>query len=78
MKTSQTFEKDKKEFMKQLKSNFKFIGGVGNTHIIKDMKGALENKEWRLESNITKEIIKPTEKIANCQKVLDNLAFTNN
>ena len=42
-----------------------------------DKKGAIKNKEWRIESNINKKIIQPTQKIATCQKTIDELLQQN-
>ncbi len=47
--------------MSQLKSNFKFIGGMSNNNPIRDEKGALHGYvDWRQDSNIERKIIKPT------------------
>lgn len=59
-------ENDKQELMNQLKSNFKFIEGFRNRNPIRDEKRALVNREWRVDSNIEKKIIKPTMVITTC------------
>jgi hypothetical protein len=51
--------------MLMLKSNFKFINTPMVTNV-RDEKGVILNKEWRIESNINKKILKPTQTLSNC------------
>ena len=59
--------------MQDLKQNFKFISGFHNRAQVRDDKGLLPNKNWRVDSNINKKIIKPTQIITTCQKSIDGL-----
>jgi hypothetical protein len=63
--------------MQDLKQNFKFIDGFINKFNVRDEKGVITNHDWRVESNIQKKIIKPTQVINNCQKSLNDLLNKN-
>ena len=63
--------------MMMLKSNFKFINGKALDLTVRDEKGVITNKEWRVESNINKKILKPTKNIQNCKKTLDDMQYKN-
>eukprot|EP00347_Sterkiella_histriomuscorum_P017314 403349859 len=71
--TLRNLDQERKELMSQLKQNFKFIEGFNNKHPVRDEKGLLKNKEWRVESNIQKKIIKPTQKVSHCLEDVDKL-----
>jgi len=58
---------ERKDLLNQLKSNFKFIEGFKIKHPIRDEKGVLLNKEWRVDVNIEKKILKPTSIINFCE-----------
>lgn len=49
-----------------LKHSFKFINGKALDLTVRDEKGAISNKQWRVESNINKKILLPTKNIWNC------------
>lgn len=58
-------QEKKNELINSLKQNFKFINGISVSYV-RDIKGAIPNKEWRLESNLNKKILKPTETLTTC------------
>ena len=49
--------------MQMLKHSFKFINGKALDLTVRDEKGVITNKEWRVESNINKKILLPTKNI---------------
>eukprot|EP00347_Sterkiella_histriomuscorum_P019619 403340937 len=70
-------EKEKREMMRQIRENFKFIGGFSNNMQIRDVKGSLTNKEWRVDDNINKKIIRPTSRLTSCQRSIEDLGRSN-
>ncbi|CDW77615.1 UNKNOWN [Stylonychia lemnae] len=75
--TMKTLQQERQDFITSLRSNFKFIVGINNKQTIRDEKGLLKNKEWRIDSNIEKKIIKPTQKITYCMNNIDKLLSEN-
>lgn len=59
--------------MRQLRGNFKFMDGFTNKIVVRDEKGIIKNKEWRIDRNINNKILKPTSTITSCMKTVEDL-----
>lgn len=57
---NEVINKEKRIMMKQLRNNFKFMDGFSNKIVVRDEKGLIQNKEWRVDRNINNKILKPT------------------
>ncbi|CDW78891.1 UNKNOWN [Stylonychia lemnae] len=71
-------DREKKDLMRQLRENFKFIGGFKNKNVPKESQGS-ERKavDWRVDHSINKKILKPTTTITQCQKSVEDLNRNN-
>ena len=70
-------DREKRDMMKQIRDNFKFIGGFTNKMQIRDLKGILTNKEWRVDQNVYNKIIRPTSTLTSCARKVEDLGKSN-
>ena len=71
-------EKERRDLVQQLKHNFKFIEGFRVKSEVRDEKGSIKNKEWRVDCNVQNKILKPTLTITNCQRTAKDLLSKSN
>lgn len=47
--------------------------GFRNKSQVRDEKGLIKNKEWRIDKSINNKILKPASTITSCQKSVEEL-----
>lgn len=53
------------------------MDGFTNKIVVRDEKGIIKNKEWRIDRNINNKILKPTSTLSSCMKTVEELHFKN-
>lgn len=49
------------------------MDGFSNKIVVRDEKGIIKNKEWRVDRNINIKILRPTQTLTSCMKTVEGL-----